>query len=150
MRRPSERMAVGFLFGEAVPWVVGYNIPFLIQASGARAAESMASVEAARRWHSSRQPTRPVPGPQDAMPFVGPAKGAVLAGLVAERAPKLAVEVGALAGYSALLIAKALPPGGRLVSARGRLEVGAGRQALRVAGRAGREAQQGGAGVGQV
>ncbi len=53
---------------------------------------------------------------QDGMPFVGPAKGALLAGLVAERAPALAVEVGALAGYSALTIACALPPGGRLVS----------------------------------
>ncbi len=50
------------------------------------------------------------------MPFVGPAKGALLAGLVAERAPALAVEVGALAGYSALTIARALPPGSRLVS----------------------------------
>ena len=53
---------------------------------------------------------------QDSLPFVGPAKAAVLAGLVAERAPALAVEVGALAGYSALTIAKALPPGGRLIS----------------------------------
>lgn len=53
---------------------------------------------------------------QDSLPFVGPAKAAVLAGLVAERAPALAVEVGALAGYSALTIAQALPPGGRLVS----------------------------------
>ena len=53
---------------------------------------------------------------QDGLPFVGPAKAAVLAGLVAERAPALAVEVGALAGYSALTIAKALPPGGRLIS----------------------------------
>lgn len=53
---------------------------------------------------------------QDSLPFVGPVKAAVLAGLVAERAPALAVEVGALAGYSALTIAKALPPGGRLIS----------------------------------
>ena len=53
---------------------------------------------------------------QDSLPFVGPAKAAVLARLVAERAPALAVEVGSLAGYSALTIAKALPPGGRLVS----------------------------------
>ena len=50
------------------------------------------------------------------MPFVGPAKGAVLAGLVAERQPGLAVEVGTLAGYSALVIAKALGTRGRLVS----------------------------------
>ena len=50
------------------------------------------------------------------MPFVGPAKGAVLAGLVAERKPGLAVEVGTLAGYSALVIAQALGPAARLVS----------------------------------
>ena len=50
------------------------------------------------------------------MPFVGPAKGAVLAGLVAEHKPGLAVEVGTLAGYSALVIARALGPRGRLIS----------------------------------
>lgn len=53
---------------------------------------------------------------QDGLPFVGPAKGAVLAGLVAERKPGLAVEVGTLAGYSALVIAQALGPAARLIS----------------------------------
>ena len=53
---------------------------------------------------------------QDRMPFVGPKKGAVLQRLVRDRAPKLAVEVGTLCGYSALLIAKAMAPGARLVT----------------------------------
>ncbi|KAG2444930.1 hypothetical protein HXX76_001666 [Chlamydomonas incerta] len=55
-------------------------------------------------------------GRRDGMPFVGPAKGAVLQQLVADKAPRLVVEVGTMAGYSALLMAQALPPGGRIVT----------------------------------
>ncbi|KAK9811561.1 hypothetical protein WJX72_005954 [[Myrmecia] bisecta] len=55
-------------------------------------------------------------GKKDGMPFVGPAKGKVLQQLVQEAAPKLVVEVGTLCGYSALLIAQALPPEGRLIT----------------------------------
>ncbi|GIL91156.1 hypothetical protein Vretimale_9536 [Volvox reticuliferus] len=50
------------------------------------------------------------------MPFVGPAKGAILQQLVADKRPQLVVEVGTMAGYSALLMAQVLPPGGRVVS----------------------------------
>ncbi|KXZ55204.1 hypothetical protein GPECTOR_3g348 [Gonium pectorale] len=55
-------------------------------------------------------------GRRDGMPFVGPAKGAILQRLMAERRPQLVVEVGTMAGYSALLMAQALPPGGRVVT----------------------------------
>jgi predicted O-methyltransferase YrrM len=40
------------------------------------------------------------------MPFLGPAKGALLQQLVAQQAPRVAVEVGTMAGYSAILIAQ--------------------------------------------
>ncbi|GLC37907.1 hypothetical protein PLESTB_001503700 [Pleodorina starrii] len=55
-------------------------------------------------------------GRRDGMPFIGPAKGAILQQLVADKRPLLVVEVGTMAGYSALLMAQALPPGGRVVS----------------------------------
>lgn len=55
-------------------------------------------------------------GRQDAMPFIGDKKGAVLAQLVADKQPELAVEVGTMAGYSAVLIAQQLPLTGRLIS----------------------------------
>lgn len=48
--------------------------------------------------------------------YAGPKKGAILQALVEQLQPRVAVEVGTLAGYSALLIAQRLPPGGRLVS----------------------------------
>lgn len=50
------------------------------------------------------------------MPFVGPQKGAVLQRLVRDKAPRLAVEVGTLCSYSALLMAQAMAPEARLVS----------------------------------
>ncbi len=37
-------------------------------------------------------------GRRDGMPFVGPTKGAVLQQLVADKAPRLVVEVGTMAG----------------------------------------------------
>jgi len=55
-------------------------------------------------------------GARDNMPFIGPQKAAILGGLVADKAPRMAVEVGAMAGYSAIAIARALPADGRLVS----------------------------------
>ncbi len=50
------------------------------------------------------------------MPFIGAKKGAILQGLVRDVQPNLAVEVGSMAGYSALTIAQALPPGSRIIS----------------------------------
>lgn len=55
-------------------------------------------------------------GKRDGMPFVGPKKGRILQQLVRDRAPKTAVEVGSMAAYSAILIAQAMPQGGKLVS----------------------------------
>jgi catechol O-methyltransferase len=47
---------------------------------------------------------------------VGDEKGAILERVVRGAAPRLALELGAYVGSSALRIARALPPGGRLVS----------------------------------
>jgi predicted O-methyltransferase YrrM len=47
-------------------------------------------------------------------PVIGPAKARLLARLVAARPPRRAVEVGSHFGYSAIVIAGHLPPGGRL------------------------------------
>eukprot|EP00877_Chromochloris_zofingiensis_P002138 jgi/Chrzof1/11925/Cz06g14250.t1 len=55
-------------------------------------------------------------GKRDAMPFLGPGKGAILQQLVRDKQPQLAVEVGTMAGYSAILIAQALPPSSCLIS----------------------------------
>eukprot|EP00879_Flechtneria_rotunda_P009523 GHRR01009967.1.p1 GENE.GHRR01009967.1~~GHRR01009967.1.p1 ORF type:complete len:374 (+),score=67.81 GHRR01009967.1:945-2066(+) len=55
-------------------------------------------------------------GKRDGMPFIGKAKGAILQQLVQEQKPQLAVEVGTMAGYSAILIAQVLPEGGKLIS----------------------------------
>ncbi len=46
---------------------------------------------------------------------VGAEKGALLEGLVRERAPRTALEIGSFLGYSATRTARNLPPGGRLV-----------------------------------
>jgi predicted O-methyltransferase YrrM len=48
------------------------------------------------------------------IPVIGRAKGRVIRRLVERHRPKHAVEVGSLLGYSAILIAGSLPPGGRL------------------------------------
>jgi predicted O-methyltransferase YrrM len=57
--------------------------------------------QAITRWH---------------FPVVGRAKGRLLRRLLARHRPRRAVEIGSLFGYSAILIASELPPGGRLVS----------------------------------
>ena len=48
------------------------------------------------------------------IPNVGRAKGRVIRRLIDRHQPTRAVEIGSLLGYSAILIAGALPPGGRL------------------------------------
>jgi predicted O-methyltransferase YrrM len=48
-------------------------------------------------------------------PVIGRAKGGLLRRLIARHRPRAAVEIGSLVGYSAILIAGSLPPGGRLV-----------------------------------
>ena len=48
------------------------------------------------------------------IPNVGRAKGRVIVRLIERHRPTRALEIGSLLGYSAILIAGALPPGGRL------------------------------------
>jgi len=48
------------------------------------------------------------------IPVIGRAKGRLLERLIARHRPERAVEIGSLVGYSAILIAAALPPRGRL------------------------------------
>jgi caffeoyl-CoA O-methyltransferase len=48
------------------------------------------------------------------IPVVGRAKGRLIRRLLERRAPRRAVEIGSLLGYSAILIADALPRNGRL------------------------------------
>jgi hypothetical protein len=45
-------------------------------------------------------------GRRDGMPFVGPEKAALLQGLVQQAQPRLVVEVGTMAGYSAIAMAQ--------------------------------------------
>jgi predicted O-methyltransferase YrrM len=48
------------------------------------------------------------------VPNVGRAKGRVIRRLIERHRPRRALEVGSLLGYSAILVAGSLPPGGRL------------------------------------
>ncbi len=48
------------------------------------------------------------------LPIIGREKGRFLARLIERERPKQALEIGSLIGYSAILIAGHLPPGGRL------------------------------------
>lgn len=50
-------------------------------------------------------------GRRDEMPFLGPTKARMVQDLVRSHAPQLVVEVGTMAGYSAIKIAEALPSG---------------------------------------
>lgn len=45
-------------------------------------------------------------GRRENMPFLGPKKGEILQQLVQQQQPRLAVEVGSMAGYSAIVIAQ--------------------------------------------
>lgn len=45
-------------------------------------------------------------GRRENMPFLGPKKAAILQQLVEQQQPRLAVEVGSMAGYSAIVIAQ--------------------------------------------
>jgi len=45
-------------------------------------------------------------GRREGMPFLGPQKAAILQQLVQQQQPRLAVEVGSMAGYSAIVIAQ--------------------------------------------
>ncbi len=49
-------------------------------------------------------------------PIIGPEKGAVLVDVVRKHKPKRILEIGALVGYSSVLMAANLPEGGQVVS----------------------------------
>src|SRR5262249_6207900 len=51
---------------------------------------------------------------QSGLPILGPRKGKLLAELVRKHKPRHVLEVGTLIGYSAILMAGELPPGGRV------------------------------------
>lgn len=51
---------------------------------------------------------------ESGLPILGPRKGTLLKGLVRSRKPRHVLEVGTLIGYSAILMAAELPPGGRI------------------------------------
>jgi len=55
-------------------------------------------------------------GQRSFIPSIGPVKGRILAEIVKKTRPKRILEVGALYGYSAILMAKNSPPGVQIVS----------------------------------
>src|SRR5437660_2924843 len=55
-------------------------------------------------------------GERSFIPSIGPVKGKILADIVKKTKPKRILEVGALYGYSAILMAKSSPPGVEIVS----------------------------------
>ena len=55
-------------------------------------------------------------GQRSFIPSIGPVKGKILAEIVKKTRPKRVLEVGALYGYSAILMAKNSPPGVEIVS----------------------------------
>jgi len=55
-------------------------------------------------------------GERSFIPSIGPVKGKILAEIVKKTKPKRILEVGALYGYSAILMAKNSPPGVKIVS----------------------------------
>jgi len=55
-------------------------------------------------------------GKRSFIPSIGPVKGRILAEIVKKARPKRILEVGALYGYSAILMAKNSPPGVEIVS----------------------------------
>jgi len=55
-------------------------------------------------------------GQRSFIPSIGPVKGKILAEIVKKTRPKRILEVGALYGYSAILMAKNSPPGVEIIS----------------------------------
>src|SRR5207249_11346122 len=55
-------------------------------------------------------------GQRSFIPSIGPIKGKILAEIVKKTRPKRILEVGALYGYSAVLMAKNSPPGVEIIS----------------------------------
>ncbi len=52
--------------------------------------------------------------PSEGLPIIGPAKGAILDGVIRKHRPSRILEIGTLVGYSAIRMARLLPEGGKL------------------------------------
>ena len=55
-------------------------------------------------------------GKKSFIPVIGPIKGKILEDTVRKHKPKIVLEIGTLIGYSAILMARLLPKGGKIIS----------------------------------
>ena len=55
-------------------------------------------------------------GKKSFIPVIGPVKGKILEDTVKAHKPKIVLEIGTLIGYSAILMARLLPEGGKIIS----------------------------------
>lgn len=96
----------------AMLWPVSYRTLFTDQAVVAYAERFSAAPDEIQR--DLIQTTRAL-GDDVAIMQIGPVQGAFMTVLTRVLQPRLAVEVGTFTGYSALAVARELPPGARLV-----------------------------------
>ena len=96
----------------AMLWPVSYRTLFMDQAVVAYAERFSAAPDEIQR--DLIETTRAL-GDDVAIMQIGPVQGAFMTVLTRVLQPRLAVEVGTFTGYSALAVARELPPGARLV-----------------------------------
>ena len=96
----------------AMLWPVSYRTLFMDQAVVAYAERFSAAPDQIQR--DLIETTRAL-GDDVAIMQIGPVQGAFMTVLTRVLQPRLAVEVGTFTGYSALAVARELPPGARLV-----------------------------------
>lgn len=96
----------------AMLWPVSYRTLFMDQAVVAYAERLSAAPDEIQR--DLIETTRAL-GDDLAVMQIGPVQGAFMTVLTRVLQPRLAVEVGTFTGYSALAVARELPPGARLV-----------------------------------
>lgn len=96
----------------AMLWPVSYRTLFMDQAVVAYAERLSAAPDEIQR--DLIETTRAL-GDDLAIMQIGPVQGAFMTVLARVLQPRLAVEVGTFTGYSALAVARELPPGARLV-----------------------------------
>ena len=96
----------------AMLWPVSYRTLFMDQAVVAYAERLSAAPDEIQR--DLIETTRAL-GDDLAVMQIGPVQGAFMTVLARVLQPRLAVEVGTFTGYSALAVARELPPGARLV-----------------------------------
>ena len=96
----------------AMLWPVSYRTLFMDQAVVAYAERFSAAPDEIQR--DLIETTRAL-GDDVAIMQIGPVQGAFMTVLTRVLQPRLAVEIGTFTGYSALAVARELPPGARLV-----------------------------------